>query len=114
MYKIKIFPAIKIEHLPFFLEKIKEGKLIGCPVEIHNNRYYLLNNISHRVNDIISVGDDMCALIEFTDTKIGNHMRSLINGLGEDSSYLKQFFINETNLGLNIYPINDKIIGVVL
>jgi hypothetical protein len=114
MYKIKIFPAIKETHLSYFLDRIKEGKLIGCPVEVHNNRYNILNNVSHEIKDIITVGDDMWALIEFTDTKMGNHMRSIINGIGEDSSCLKEFFVSKTNLGLNIYPINDKTRGVVL
>jgi len=114
MYKIKIFPAIKEKHLSTFIDRTKEHKLIGCPVEIHNNSYYTLNNISHKINDIIILDNDMWALIEFTDTKIGNHMRSIINGIGEDSCYLKEFFVSETNLGLNIYPINDKRRGVVL
>ena len=114
MYKIKVFPSIKPEHLSFFLERTKENKLIGCPLEVHNNRYNILNNVSHEIKEIISVGDDMWAIIDFTDSKMGNHMRTIINGIGEDNCYLKEFFVSETNLGLNIYPINDKRRGVVL
>jgi hypothetical protein len=108
MYKIKIFPSIKSEHLPLFLDKIKNGKLIGCPVEIHNNKYYKLNDISHKINEIITIDNDMWALIEFTDTKIGNRIQKMINGLGDNCSYLKEFYDNDYNLGLNIYLISDK------
>jgi hypothetical protein len=114
MYKIKIFPIIEDEHLKYFLEKIKDDKLTGCQDEIHNYRFNRLNDVSHKVKELIIINEEMWAIIEFVDTKIGNHMKSIINSLGENSSYLKEFFIDGNNLGLNIYPINNISRGVVL
>ena len=105
MFKIKIFPAIKEENLPYFLDEMKKEKLIGCPNEFDYFNFPLkLRDMSHRIIDILIIGEEMSAIVEFLDTKMGNHMRSIINGIGEDSLYLKESFLDKDNLVLNIYP----------
>ena len=115
MFKIKIFPAIKEENLPYFLDEIRKEKLIGCPDEFNYFDFPIkLRDVSHKIIDILIVGEEMFAMIEFLDTKMGNHMRSIVNGLGEDKVYLKESFLDKDNLVLNIYPKFNKIRGVVL
>lgn len=98
--RIKIFPTIPEEHLSFFNERIQENKLVGC-MDINYNGIYLLNKVTHKIDAIISHNDDMWALVEFLDTKEGNYAYSIYNS--ESNIFqLKEVFINENNIGLNI------------
>ena len=115
MLKIKIFPAIKEENLPYFLDEIKKEKLIGCPDEFNSFNFPIkFRDISHKIIDILIVGEEMSAIVEFLDTKMGNHMRVIANGLGEDKLILKESFLNKDNLVLNVFPKTNLIRGVVL
>lgn len=115
MYKIKIMPPIKEENIKTFLKEIKSNKLLGCIEEFGYFDFPIkLRDVSHRILEIIIVGEEMSAIIEFLDTKLGNHMRSIVNGLGDDKFYLKENFLDENNLVLNICPIVKINKGVVL
>jgi len=103
MYKIKIFPSINHENLHHFLKKLENDKLIGCPHELHNGKYNLIKNLSHKINDIFSIDEEMWALVEFLDNKNGLKMKTLVESMGQDKFCLKEFFTNKDNLGLNIY-----------
>ena len=115
MYKIRIFPSIKEENLPYFLEKIKKETLIGCIDEFGYFEFPIkLRDTSHKILDILIIGEEMFAILDFLDTKIGNHMRSVINGIGEDKFSMREEILNEDNLALNIYPKFKVSKGVVL
>ena len=115
MFKIKIFPAIKEENLPYFLDEMRKDKLIGCPDEFNSFNFPIkLRDVSHKIIDILIVGEEMTAIVEFLDTKMGNHMRVIANGLGEDKLILKESFLDSDNLVLNILPKVNLIRGVVL
>ena len=100
MYKIKIFPSLKND-ISFFINKIKENKLSGCPHYLHNGEYNLLNNTSHKILDIYNIGEDMWGIVEFLENKNGLKMKALVD-VSKDI-YLKEFFLSKDNLALNIY-----------
>ena len=102
MYKIKIMPYIKEDRLQHYLEKIKLQKLIGSTCSKHNGKYTLLNNISHNILDIIEIDGEMCALIEFCDSKIGKHTQNLVEIIGQENLTCKEFFLNKDYLSINI------------
>jgi hypothetical protein len=102
MYKIKIEPSIKADRLNFYLEKIKMQKLVGCPCSNHNGKYTLLNNVSHDVLDIIEIDNEMWALLEFKNTKLGKSIQIIVDSVGQERLVCKEFFLNKDYLSLNI------------
>lgn len=101
MFKIKVSP--KISNFEIFNQKIDENKLYGSLYYEHNNKYNLFRNITHCVKDIFLDGEDMYGLIEINNSEKGRKIKNLINLIGENNFLLKEFYINDDNLGLNIY-----------
>jgi hypothetical protein len=111
MYKIEIFPLIDEKELPHFLEKIKTSNLFGTIEELFNGRYLKLRDVTHNIVEIITIENQMCGIIEFNNSKIGQHARIITDVLNLKGIKLKPFFIDENNLGLNLHT---KLRGVVL
>jgi len=113
MYKIEIYPIINESILPLYYGSIDNNKLFGTIEDIFNGEYIKLNDVTHNIKEIIVEKDKMSAIIEFTDSKLGNHARVITNSINLENIHLKPYFINETNLGLNLKSKN-KLRGVVL